>query len=113
MEYDIEIDTFGDKRCYKKRTKTLHREDGPTIECKDGHKAWFINGLRHRIDGPAVEHSNGDKEWFINGKRHREDGPAVETPLGTKEWWINGDRLSPEKEAILNEWWNKKNGIQY
>ena len=39
---------------------------------------------------------------------HRTDGPAIEEMGGYKEWWINGEQLSPEKEAILNEWWDNK-----
>jgi hypothetical protein len=87
MEYDIEIDSFGTKLYFKKGTKILHREDGP-----------------------AKEYKIGDKTWWVNDKLHRTDGPAVEWTTGYKEWWINGKRLSPEKEIILNKWWNNKNG---
>lgn len=109
MEYDIETDYLGDKRYYKKRTNILHREDGPAIE-SSMYDSWYINGKRHREDGPAVKYSNGDMTWYINGKYHRMDGPAVDW-LHSKEWWVDGKRLSPEKEVILNQWWNNKNGI--
>lgn len=111
MEYDFRIDNeFGIKRYYKKGTETLHREDGPAIEYIDGTKFWYINGQIHRGDGPAVEYANGYKAWYVNGKTHRIDGTAVEWG-NRKEWWINGDRLSKQKEAILNQWWDKKNGL--
>jgi hypothetical protein len=91
MEYDIKKDyrgtVFEVKRYYKKGTEILHREDGPAVEWADGSKFWYIKGMLHRTDGPAVE------------------------SRGTRGWFINGERLSPEKEAILNKWWNKKNAI--
>lgn len=64
----------------------------------------------HREDGPAMEYSNGGKFYFKNGKRHRLDGPAREFEE-LKEWFIEGERLSPEKEKLLNIWYeNKKKG---
>ena len=88
MEYDVDISLIKTKRYYKKGTRTLHREDGP-----------------------AVEYHNSDKEWWVNNKLHKTDGPAIEYLNGYKEWWIDGKRLSPEKEMILNKWWDNKNGI--
>ena len=137
MEYDIKINKYGETIYYKKGTKIIHREDGPAVETDDGDKYWYINGKRHREDGPAIERYNGDwyyMEWFINGETHRSNGPAIESSTGykawyingqhhkeigpavvhsngDKEWWINGKRLSLEKEAILNRWWNNKNGV--
>ena len=111
MEYDIRVDTEG-TRYYKKGTYIFHREDGPAIEHFDGDTSWLINGKYHRTDGPAKDWvSDGYKAWFVNGKCHRTDGPAIEYADGDKEWYINGERLSPEKETILNKWWNNKNGI--
>ena len=110
MEYDIQTNYLGTKRYYKKGTTTLHREDGPAVEYNNGTKEWWINGLPHRIDGPALDYLVV-KKWYFHGKRHRKDGPAVEWKNGDKEWYINGERLSREKEAILNKWWNNKNGI--
>lgn len=103
-----EIDTIGNKKWY--RYGLLHREDGPAIET-DAYNMWYINGECHREDGPAIDWNNGIKEWLVNDKFHRIDGPAVEYPNGNKEWWVNNKRLSPEKEAILNQWLNNKNGI--
>jgi len=68
----------------------LHREDGPAVECKDGHEAWYLNGKLHREGGPAVEWITGDKEWYVAGNLHREEGPAVEWANGRREWWLNG-----------------------
>ena len=50
------------------KCKILHRENGPAVECTNGHKEWHQNGQRHRTDGPAVEWYDGTKEWFINGE---------------------------------------------
>lgn len=109
----------------------LHREDGPATEHCDGYKAWYLNGEQHRLDGPAVEF-NGYKEWWVHDYRHREDGPAIEgldghkewivwgqlhrldgpavvSSTGDKNWWINGIQLFPEKEAVMNMWWENKN----
>ena len=132
-ERDIRTDEFNIKRYYKKGTDIIHREDGHAVEYISGRKDWYINGEPHRIDGPAVEWANGGQEWwidgklnridgpaisypngykvwYINGKPHRDDGPAVEWDEEGNEWWINGVRLSPEKEAIMNSWWENKNG---
>jgi len=46
----------------------LHREDGPAIECANGHKAWYFRGQRHRIDGPAIEFADGSKSWYYYGE---------------------------------------------
>lgn len=111
MEYDIKkIDYI--TIYYKKGTEIIHREDGPAIYYDYGRKCWFYNGFRHREGEPAVEDTTF-KEWYIHGDKHRIDGPAVEYDDGIyryKEWWINAQRLSLEKEAILNKWWENKNG---
>ena len=78
-------------------TGQLHREDGPAVECDNGHKEWRFYGKLHREDGPAIEYFNGSKEWYINGQLHREDGPAVVMLNGGKEWWINGSKLTEEE----------------
>ena len=70
----------------------LHREDGPAIECVNGHKEWYWADQRHREDGPAVERADGTKIWYWADQLHREDGPAVELVNGDKEWWLNGQR---------------------
>jgi hypothetical protein len=133
MEYDIKFDMFGNRYYYKKGTEISHRENGPAVEHLDGTNEWWINGFRHREDGPAVECADGTKLWYINGYshrsdgpamiskyakswwknggRHREDGPAIEWSNGDKEWFINGEQLPYEKEVILNQWWDNKNGI--
>lgn len=114
-ELDFVQDKYG--YCYyKKGTDTLHREDGPAY-----HRAnlmlevmitkWCIDGELHRTDGPAIEYSDGYKCWYFNDKKHRVDGPAEEFN-NHKLWWINGERLSPEKEIILNKWWENKNAIR-
>jgi hypothetical protein len=111
MEYDIDIDPVGAKKYYKKGTRILHREGGPAVITAIGSLHWIVNGKRHRTDGPAIEYFNGDKVWWIDEKKHRVDGPAVERTNNDKEWWINDKRLSPEKEAILNQWRCNSNPI--
>ena len=112
MEYDIFTTSDNTKRYYKKGTNILHRENGPAVEFWNGDQIWYIDGKKHRLSGPAVVYICGlCFEWWINGNRHREDGPAVEWCNGGKEWWIYGKRISPEKETILNKWWENKNGI--
>lgn len=84
-----------------------HRIDGPAIELKR-IKEWHVNGKLHRVDGPAIQYANGDYIWMVNGKCHKLDGPAVDYD-GTKEWWIDGKRMSPEKENIMNIWYENGN----
>jgi len=109
---------------YRNALGELHRDDDlPAIECHDGEKRWYKNGIQHRDKGPAVELADGSKSWFVNGKRHRDGGlpavvwtfnenthkmwykfgqlhregglPAVE-PIsgGHTAWWLNGRKLS-------------------
>ena len=65
----------------------------------------------HRENGPATIDIDGTKIYYKHGYCHRMDGPAVELSDGTLMWYINGERLSPEKEKILNQWWDNKHGI--
>jgi len=66
--YKIErIDEDGNKRWFNKDGK-LHRDNYlPAVEMTNGHKAWYINGVRHRGNGPAVEYANGSVKWYMNG----------------------------------------------
>ena len=82
-----------------KTMEILHREDGPSVEYKNGMKEWHRNGKLHREDGPAVIYAFGSKEWYRDGKCHRDDGPAVEWNDGTKYWYLDGTRLT---EAQFN-----------
>jgi hypothetical protein len=59
-----------------------------SIECADGYKEWYLNGVLHRTDGPAIECADGYKEWFLNGTRLTKDlflkltlGPVKKLPL--------------------------------
>jgi len=63
-EYLDRVEYYNDKG-------ELHRENGPAIEYNNGHKLFFINGLKHREDGPAVEW-NGRRIYYLNGKRYIE-----------------------------------------
>ena len=63
-------DKHGDIYHYK--LGRLHREDGPAVDCKDGHKQWWINGKLHREDGPAVEYMNGNKRYYLHGILQKE-----------------------------------------
>ena len=83
----------GTKEWYLNNGK-CHRENGPAVECSDGYRAWYLNGLRHRTNGPAIERPDGYKEWWISGLRHREDGPALERPDGSKAWYLNNKKVT-------------------
>ena len=52
-----------------KRYKVI--EDGIKYDVvkwdSDGEKWWYLKNSRHRIKGPAIECANGDKAWFLNG----------------------------------------------
>ena len=52
------IDYKNNKRYYVDHS--LHREDGPAVEYKNGNKYWYINGVFYREDGPALEYIDGD-----------------------------------------------------
>jgi hypothetical protein len=67
-----QIKVFADRTEWHLNGK-LHREDGPAIECADGHKEWYINNRLHREDGPAIEYADGNKMWYLNGKLHSEE----------------------------------------
>ena len=112
MEYDIVTGAFGTKYYYKKGEHILHRENGPAVDGGEFNREWWVNDLLHREDGPAVERGDGLVMWYLNGKPHRIEGPAVYSIYGSikREWWVDGERLSPEKEIVLNKWWNNKNG---
>ena len=87
------IDKNGIKYWFDQQDR-LHREDGPAIDCANGTKEWYQDGIIHRDDGPAIERADGDKYWYQQGKLHRENGPAVENANGSKEWWIKGEQLN-------------------
>ena len=94
-KYYVTVDDFGNSRWYKDAKCTvLHRENGPAVDCTNGHKEWWQNDQLHRIDGPAIEWRDGDKRWFQNGQRHRIDGPAVVYANGSKAWYINDNAMS-------------------
>ena len=100
-KYYVTVDDLGNSRWYKDaKCKVLHRENGPAVDCTNGHKEWWQNGQRHRTDGPAIEWRDGDKRWYQNGQRHRIDGPAVEWANGRKEWYINDVEIT---EAEFNQ----------
>jgi hypothetical protein len=103
QEQFIHIDKNGNKVYFKdKEMKLRHRQDGPAIECLDGHKSWYANGKRHRLDGPSTEWPDGGKEWWVDGKRHRLDGPAVEETNGYKaRYYVNGKCITEETFIAL------------
>ena len=69
------------------------------IECINGHKEWWLNGLCHREnDLPAIEYPDGTKKWFLNGKLHREKGPAIEYHEGKKYWYWYGKEIEVKSQ---------------
>ena len=100
-KYYVTVDDLGNTRWYKDaKCKVLHRENGPAVDCTNGHKEWWQNGKLHRTDGPAVEWGDGGRLWYQNGVPHRTDGPAVEWADGNTFWYINGCLMS---EAEFNQ----------
>ena len=83
QRYRVEINNHETIRWYKEGTNILHREKGPAIECTNGNKAWYKEGLCHRDDGPAEEFGNGDKFWFLEGKKYSESEFLKKTQLNT------------------------------
>ena len=84
-KYYVTVDVLGNTRWYKDaKCKILHRENGPAVDCTNGHKEWWQNDQLHRTDGPAIEWRDGDKRWYINGVKMTESEflaatqPAVE-----------------------------------
>jgi hypothetical protein len=95
----METDEYGTKTCCNENEQ-LHRDnDLPAIECANGDKSWFVNGLWHRDnDLPAAEYVNGSKFWYVNGKCHRLGGlPAIECASGGKRWYIYNKRYTYEQ----------------
>ena len=39
----------------------------------DNEKFWFKNGLWHREDGPSYECADGYKEWWLNDMRYNSE----------------------------------------
>ena len=99
LQYHIDYNKMG----------VIHRENGPAIIYKNGHKEWVINGKSHRLDGPAIEFANGEKHWIVNGERHRTDGPAIININNECIWYIKGKILSVDKQKKLTNWYNNKN----
>lgn len=58
-------------------------------------------------------YSKSYETWTISGKYHNVNSPAVVDPYGNHEWWSNGVHLSPEKEKLLNIWYDKNHTFEY
>ncbi len=83
---------------YKLRSCQYHREDGPALECVNGHKEWWIKGFQHRVDGPAIITEAGNQYWMQNGLYHREDGPALVYANGARsQYYLENIRLDEKK----------------
>ena len=73
-----------------KKSRLLHRVDGPAVTHLNGATKWFLNGWRHRVDGPAIEFPDGGKQWWVKGQLHRIDGPASIFRDGKEEYYLEG-----------------------
>ena len=93
LTLESRVDEYGTLHYYNAQGQ-LHRVYGPAVECPDGRREWYQNGLRHRLAGPAVEYSDGTCEWYQNGDLHRLDGPAIVWADGIHTWFINGEHLT-------------------
>ena len=71
MQSKLTIDKHGTKR-WRLPNGKFHREDGSTVEWKDGSKMWLINGEYHKENGAAVQYYDGEKEWYLNGIKYTE-----------------------------------------
>jgi len=99
-KYYVTVDDAGTTRWYKDAEHSIrHRENGPAVECADGTRRWYQEGVLHRTDGPAVEYTDVRKEWWQNGQLHRTDGAAIEWSDGSKVWYIN-DKAMTEAEFL-------------
>ena len=47
--------------------KLRHVGDAPVMWPNLTYEAWYQYGQLHRNDGPAIHHRDGHKEWWING----------------------------------------------
>jgi len=88
----------------------IHRDEGPALEWKNGHKYWYQKGLLHRDNGPAIEDTDGSKSWYQKGLLHREDGPAKIYADGSKLWYEKGRLHRLDGPAIIytdnrNDYW--------
>jgi hypothetical protein len=85
----------------------LHNTEGPAV-ISDGHKEWWIHGLRHRENGPAIEHADGSTEYYYYGMKHRVNKPAImikdqsfNFTLFTHEYWFYGKLHREKGPAVL------------
>lgn len=60
----------------------LHRENNPAVLFANGHREWWINGMRHRQSGPAITYNDGLSQWYLFGI-HLPDNDW------TKQLWMN------------------------
>jgi hypothetical protein len=90
------------------KTKKYHRQHGPAFESTNGHKEYWVNGVKHRIGAPAVILPDGTEEYYENGIRHRMDGPAIIEASGGKRYFIDGHEI-PEYDymKIINNDYGK------
>ena len=120
MKSEMTIDEDGNKE-WKLPNGEPHREDGAAIECYDGDKWWYINGIMYGKKAYKIEMiyrkfkkivkmkskmtvEDDDKFWKLpSGDLHREDGPAIECYDGDKQWWINGQLHREDGPAIEQE----------
>ena len=78
-------------RWFKPDGNTPHRLNGPAVECADGYKAWWVDGLRTRLDGPAIEEPDGRKFWYIENWEYDEKGFIAELRRRVKLAAINAE----------------------
>jgi len=87
------------------------------VVCKDGSIFYCTRKTKqlHREDGPAVIQYDGSRFWYRYGKFHREDGPAIEWADGYRHWYIDGELFTEEdyvaemKERNPMQKWEKRN----
>ena len=71
-------------------------------------KEYYLNGLLHREDGPAVEYKDGHRCWFLDGQRHRTDGPACYTIVNAgdysnQSWCVQGEKIDCDTQEEFEQ----------
>jgi len=79
----------GDWNCGILNTWGGHTKEPPATF----DKAWYRDGKLHNSDGPAIEGADGHKEWYLSGVRVTEEEHSKATAScadkkeHSREWW--------------------------
>ena len=86
------------------RNGKRHRKEGPAFDGCDrlGRRLrkWRRHGQLHREDGPAVECDNGRKEWFEDGIQYLGPGPLAQQRAAVTIFVLE-DKMPREVAALI------------